>query len=129
MRIFIYALVVLLVVRCIAPGYSADCIQNVTKVKSGTIAPCDGWHVSEPTMQDIMKDKDQLELQKKLQLQMEHLRKLDLQELEYYQMQSKNNQKALEKSEQQKFWSNIGMFALGVVVTGFAAKVAIESTK
>jgi hypothetical protein len=103
--------------------------QNATKVKTGTPAPCEGWHVSEPTMQNIMKNEEQLELQKKLQSQLEHLRKLDAQEIEFYRTQSKNNQKALDKSEQQKFWVGAGAFALGVILTGIAAKAAIESTR
>lgn len=110
----------------IVPAFACP---NVSKVKSGAVAPCNGWHVSEPTMQEIMKNEEQLELQKKLQLQMEYLRKLDMQEIDYYKAQSKANQKALEKSESQKFWVGVGAFTLGVVLTGLAAKAAIESTR
>jgi hypothetical protein len=130
MKTFIYGIIVLLILRLFSPAYSADnCPQNVQKLQTGTVTNCTGWLVSEPKMQEIMKDAEQLELQKKLQLQQEHLRKLDLQEIEFYKLQNSRNMKALEKSESQKYWTGIGAFALGVIVTGLAAKVAIESTR
>jgi hypothetical protein len=128
MRIFLYGLFVLILVHFfLAPAFS--CPQNVQKVKSGTTTNCDGWLVSEPKMQEFSKQHDELELRRKLQLQQEHLRKLDLEEIEYYKLKNKHTQSALEKSESQKFWSNIGMFSLGVVLTGVAAKAAIEATR
>lgn len=126
MKLLPYLLILLLVLRFCSP---VEACERSVKLTSGQAAPCTGWLVSEPKMQEILKDGESLDLHKKLQLQQEHLRKLDLQEIEFYKLQSKENVKALNKSETQKFWSNIGFFALGVVMTGIAAKAAIESTK
>lgn len=108
---------------------AGECPMNVQKIKAGTNSPCDAWIVSEPTMQKIMQTDEQLELQKKLQLQMEHLRTLDQKEIEYYKVQSQSVQAKLEKEDGRRFWSNLGYFTLGVVLTGVAAKAAIESTR
>lgn len=105
------------------------CPQNVQKLKTGTSSPCDGWLVSEPKMQELAKNADELELSRKLILAQEHLRKLDLGEIEHYKTQSKAAHKALSQSEAQKVLIGVGAFVLGVVVTGFAAKAAIEATR
>jgi hypothetical protein len=105
------------------------CPQNVQKLKTGTSSPCDGWLVSEPKMQELAKNADELELSRKLVLAQEHLRKLDLGEIEHYKSQSKAAHKALSQSENQRVLVGIGAFVLGVVVTGFAAKAAIEATR
>jgi hypothetical protein len=118
MKILTLTLALLFVV----PAGAIECPKNVQKVDS-----C--WIVSEPQMQNFAKMDDELELQKKLQLQQEHLIKLNNAEIEYYKKQSNDNAKALQKSESQKFWLGVGAFALGVVLTGVAAKAAIEATK
>jgi hypothetical protein len=107
----------------------AECPQNVQKVKNGTVANCDGWLVSEPTMQEMARNADVVETQKKLVQSMEHLRKLDLDEIEHYKKRSTEAHKALSQSEKQRFWVGVGAFALGVVLTGVAAKAAIEASK
>lgn len=105
------------------------CPQNVQKVTTGTPAPCPGWHVSDRTMQNIARTDEELEKHKKLVQSMEHLRKLDLDEIEHYKKHSREAHEALSLSERQKLWVGIGAFALGVVLTGVAAKAAIESTR
>ena len=55
--------------------------------------------------------------------------RLSEREVEYYKSKSTSTRKELEKSDNKRFWTNLGHFALGVVLTGIAAKAAIESTK
>jgi len=106
-----------------------SCPNNVQKVKSGTIANCDGWLVSEPAMQDFAKTDEKLEKSAKLILEQEYLQKLTEAEVDFYKKRSTEVEKALSQSERQKFWIGIGTFALGVAITGIAAKAAIESVK
>lgn len=113
----------------IAFSATAQACPNIQKLKTGTTSPCDGFFVSSDKMQELAKNADELELSRKLVLAQEHLRKLDLGEIEHYKSQSKAAHKALSQSNAQKVWLGIGAFALGVVVTGFAAKAAIESTR
>lgn len=105
------------------------CPQNVQKIKTGTVSNCDGWLVSEPTMQTMAKNADELELSKKLVQAQEHLQKLSEAEIEFYKRKQKATEKALSQSESKAFWAAAGAFALGVVLTGVAAKAAIEATK
>lgn len=105
------------------------CPSNVQKVKTGTPANCDGWLVSDPTMQNMARNVEELEKSQKLVLAQEHLQKLSNDEIEHYKKRSANAEKALSQSEAQKFWLAAGAFALGVVLTGVAAKAAIESTR
>lgn len=105
------------------------CPQNVQKVKEGSVVNCNGWLVSEPTMQDMARNADTVETQKKLILTLEHLRVLDAKEIEHYKKHSKEAHAAYERSERQKFWVAAGAYTLGVVLTGIAAKAAIESTR
>lgn len=110
------------------PDFAA-CEKNVQIIKTGTPAPCDGWIVTPDTMQKFAQTADELELSRKLVLAQDHLRKLDLEEIEHYKTQSKEGQKALSQSKSQQVWIGAGAFLLGVVVTGVAAKAAIEATR
>lgn len=101
--------------------------QNVSRVKAGTTltTACDVWIVTDPAMQTFAKNADELEVSRKLILAQEHLRTLDVAEIEFY----KKKTKALAQEEVRSSWKTVGAFALGVIVTGFAAKAAIESTR
>lgn len=107
----------------------STCSKNVQKLKTGTSSPCDGWLVSEPKMQELAKNADELELSRKLILAQTHLQKLSGEEIEFFRKRSSASEKALSQLESQRFWIGLGAFALGVVVTGFAAKAAIEATR
>lgn len=108
---------------------SAIACPNVQKIKTGTSSPCDGWLVSEPKMQELAKTTDELELSKKLILAQEHLRTLDVAEIEFYKQKTKEANKKLEREELKRTFQTVGAFVLGVVVTGFAAKAAIEAAR
>lgn len=105
------------------------CPNNVKSIKTGTVVNCDGWLVSKPQMQSFAKSADELELQKKLVLGQEHLQKLTEAEVEFYKRKNISTEKALSQSERQKTLIGAGAFILGVVMTGFAAKAAIEATR
>jgi hypothetical protein len=107
----------------------ADCPKNVQKLSEGSSAPCTGWLVSEPKMQDITKSTDELELTKKLVQSQEQLIKLSDAEIEFYKRRSVSQQEELNKAEIRQFWATAGAFALGVVLTGIAAKAAIEAAR
>ncbi len=113
----------------IYPIYAQACPKNVQTIKTGATSICDGWLVSEPKMQELAKQADELELSKKLILAQEHLRTLDVKEIEFFKKRSEAGEKALAQSNAQKVLIGIGAFALGVVVTGIAAKAAIEATR
>lgn len=105
------------------------CPNSIQTIKTGTISPCDCWLVSEPKMQELAKTTEKLAISEKLILAQEHLQKLTQGEAEHFKKRSEATEKALSQSEKQKAWIGAGAFLLGVVVTGIAAKAAIESTR
>lgn len=108
---------------------SADCTRNASKLESGAVAPCSGWLFSPSYTQETAKN---IELIQNKEQQIQALGKLQVlteSEVEFYKVRSQNLAKEYSKAENKAFWSNLGFFALGVVITGIAAKTAIESTK
>lgn len=108
---------------------TAFACPDVQKVKSGATVICDSWVVSPETMQKLTRTDEELEKTKKLVLAQEHLQKLSEAEIEFYKKRSTAQQKELSKVESKQFLTGVGAFALGVVLTGIAAKAAIEATK
>lgn len=119
--------VLLLLFAAISNSYA--CEKNVIKVAVGNPAPCVGWHVSDSKMQDFAKETDQLQLAKDLNKVNEQLIRLNETEIDYFRQKSKSRAKELEQAEKRQFWHGVGMFTLGVVLTGVAAKAAIEVSK
>jgi hypothetical protein len=105
------------------------CDKNVQKLSKDSPSPCAGWLVSEDQMQSFAKQTDQLELNKKSAEVHSQMLKLTEKEMDYYKQKSVSVGKELDKADSRRFWTNLGHFALGVVLTGIAAKAAIESTK
>ena len=118
----------LLSLLLITPTFAA-CEKNVQRINTGTSSPCTGWIISDDQMQSFAKDSEHLELSQRINKVNEQLIKLSETEIDYYKSMSKARAKDLEKAETRRFWSNVGFFALGVVLTGVAAKAAIESTR
>lgn len=119
----------IILISCLTFSTAFACPNNVQKIKAGEPAPCSAWLVSEPTMQEMARNKDELETSKKLILAQEHLQKLTEEEAEFYKRRASAREKELEKAEVRSFWKTAGAFALGVVVTGLAAKAAIEASR
>jgi hypothetical protein len=105
--------------------------QNVSKVPKGTTLTTteDVWIVKDSQMQEFAKTHDKLELTEKLVKTNEQLLKLSDTEMEFYKRRSQSQAKELDKAESRRFWATAGAFALGVVLTGVAAKAAIEASK
>lgn len=80
-------------------------------------------------MQNAARTKDLAELQEQKILKLEHLRVLDLGDIEHYKVRSNQLQKQLSKEETKRSVYSFGAFMLGVIITGVAAKAAIESTR
>ena len=98
-------------------------------VKKGDPAPFEGILVDGAQMKEfrqINEDKKNLELQN---LKLKDLALVQDERVDLYRKQSESLNSELSKSESRSFWKSVGYFTLGVVVTGFAAKVAIESTR
>ena len=109
-----YALIALLIVKLAH--------ADMTLLKKGDPAPFDGI-ISDTTQmkefRQINEDKKNLELQN---LKLKDLSAIQDERVDLYK-------KELASSESRSFWKSIGYFGLGVLVTGLAAKVAIESTR
>ncbi len=105
------------------------CDKNVSRITKDSPSPCTAWVVSDEQMQEFAKSADKLELNKKeKEIDLQMLR-LSEREVEYYRQKSDITRKELLKADNKRFWTNLAHFSLGVVLTGIAAKAAIESTK
>lgn len=125
--LFIGSLIILLLLSHMGQAFGCD--KDVTKVTQGTPAPCSGWHVSEPQMQEFAKTADKLTIEEKMNQVNKQLLLLSEVEIDFYKQRSLSQSKELQKAESKRFWATTGAFVLGVVLTGVAAKAAIESTK
>lgn len=113
----------------LANSVFATCEKNVQHITKDSPSPCTAWIVDENQMQTFAKQTDQLELSRKLNETNTELLKLSEREMEYYKKKAQDKSAELDKADSRRFWTNLGHFALGVVLTGVAAKAAIESTK
>lgn len=98
-------------------------------LKKGEAAPYDGILSDVAQMKEfrqINEDKKNLELQN---LKLKDLAVVNEERIGLYRQQADLLNKELSKSEVRSFWKSVGYFTLGVLVTGLAAKVAIESTR
>lgn len=103
--------------------------QAPQRIQQGAPAQFSGWAVTEAFMQNAARTKDLAELQEQKILKLEHLRVLDLGDIEHYKMRSNQLQNQLSKEETKRSVYSFGAFMLGVIITGVAAKAAIESTR
>lgn len=103
--------------------------QNIQRIEQGTSAPRSGWLTSDSFVQDAARNKDLIEAKDKQILKLEHLRVLDMGDMDHYKARSKQLEKRLDKEETKRGLYSAGAFVLGVIITGFAAKAAIESTR
>lgn len=123
--LFIGCVIILVILSNLARA----CDVDVKPIKSGTTVHCDAWIVKDSQMKEFAKTDDKLIKTETLLEQHKQYLKLSNEEIEHYKVQSQSRGKELDKAETKRFWSNLGHFALGVVLTGVAAKAAIEVTK
>lgn len=95
----------------------------------GMKAPFDGVLSDQDQMREYRKVNEQKELLGKENLKLKDLAAVQDQRIALYQEEIKVVKEDYRSLERRTFWTNVGYFALGVIVTGFAAKVAIESTR
>lgn len=108
---------------------SSSLNAEMVKLDKGQSAPFDGILSDAAQMKEfrqLNEDKKNLEAQN---IKLKDLALINEERVGLYRVQSELLNKELSKAETRSFWKSIGYFALGVVVTGMAAKVAIESTR
>jgi hypothetical protein len=111
----------------IAPAFA--CPNNVQRIGTGESSPCSGWLVKDSQMQVFTKNSDELVKTKELVEAQDKLLKLSEAEMEFFKRSSRKAREEAFKAEGKAFWTGVGGFALGVVLTGIAAKAAIEAAK
>jgi len=102
---------------------------EMTALNKGDTAPYQGVLIDSEQMKEFRKineDKKSLELEN---LKLKDLSLINDQRIELYKTEVKQVREDLSRSEKKAFWQSAGTFVLGVLVTGFAAKVAIEATR
>lgn len=105
------------------------CSPNVQKLNKGEIMPCTGWAVSEPTMQEIAREKKELEIVKKENITLKQLGIVNDEVIDFHKQRANGLQKELRKEEVKSNLKMVGGFLLGVLATGLAAHAAIKASK
>lgn len=107
-----------------------NCVQaEMIVLKKGDIAPSDGILVDAAQMKEfrqLNEDNKNLELQN---VKLKDLGIIQEQRIDLYKQEVQRVTEDLSRSERKAFWQSAGTFVLGVIVTGFAAKVAIEASR
>lgn len=96
--------------------------ETAIVIKKGEAAKFDGVLITEEKAQELHK------AEKKV-LALSDLRLTDQKLIEYYKDESELRQTELKQERLSSHVKAIGFFILGSLLTGLAAKVAIESTK
>lgn len=109
----------------------AECSKNVEFFKEGQplTAKCDGFYVKKDLMNELKNNDEVLKLKEK---EIQNLKDISLRQeqmTQFYKDRTVTLGKELDKSESRSFWKGVGMFALGVLVTGAASYAAIQATK
>lgn len=105
------------------------CDFNVKKVNKGDQVPCNSWIVSEPQMQDIAKEKKELDIVKRENLTLKELGLVNEDIIKHHKTRADDIQKELNWEQTKSVWKSVGFFVLGVAATSVAAYAAIKSTK
>ena len=104
-------------------------LADMQVLKKGDSASFDGVLVDAEQMKEfrqINEEKKNLELQN---IKLKDLGVIQEQRIDLYKQEVQRVTEDLSRSEKKAFWQSAGTFVLGVLVTGFAAKVAIEATR
>ncbi len=109
----------------------AECTKNVESLKEGQsiTAKCDGFFVKYDLMNQLKNNDEVLKLKEKEITNLKDISLRQDQMTQFYKDRNVALGKELDKSESRSFWKGIGMFALGVLVTGAASYAAIQATK
>lgn len=109
----------------------AECSKNVQSVKKGEsiTAQCDGFFVKHELMNELKNNDEILKLKEK---EIQNLKDIGFRQEQvtgFYKERSQYLSDEIRRSERRSFWQGVGMFALGVLVTGAASYAAIQATK
>lgn len=104
-------------------------LADMQVLKKGDSASFDGVLIDAEQMKQFRQINEEKKLLEKENLKLKDLGIINDQRIDLYKEHVKQVTEDLSSSERRAFWQSVGTFALGVVVTGFAAKVAIESTR
>lgn len=116
-----YTLIALLIIRLAH--------ADMTVLKKGDTAAYDGVLVDAEQMKEFRQTNEEKKLLNLENLKLKDLSDINNQRIELYKEQVKQSTDALSSSERKGYLYNVGFFVLGVVITGFAAKAAIEATR
>jgi hypothetical protein len=107
----------------------AECTKNVESVKQGQsiTAKCDGFFVKHELMNELKNNDEILKLKEKEIKNLESISFKQEQMTNFYKDRSIHLTQELNKSETRSFWKGIGMFTLGVLVTGAASYAVIKA--
>lgn len=103
--------------------------QKLEKLEKGQTAPFTGVLVDAKQMKKFRQVNEEKKLLDKKNIKLKDLNVLKDQKIELYKKEITQTHKELTRYKTKTFFTNAGYFALGVILTGFAAKTAIESTR
>lgn len=103
--------------------------QNAKILSKGDVAPFDGVLLKDNVLQELYKNKETLQIVENKVLSLKELSYTQEEIIKVHRSQIKEHNKELRRERRKNFWSNVGYFTLGCLLTGVAAKVAIESTR
>jgi len=98
------------------------CFSDVVKVEKGTPAPFTGALVDAKQLSEFRKTRE-------INIKLKDLRIVNEKRIDFYKDEAIHYQVLIKKERMQHFWEKAGYFALGVIMTGLAARAAIESTR
>lgn len=102
---------------------------QLTKLQKGDKAPYDGILADSKQMKNFRKIEEERKLLELKNIKLSELGKIKDNKIDLYQKDLSNTHKEFAKYKTKTFFTNTGYFVLGVILTGFAAKAAIESTR
>lgn len=107
----------------------AECTKNVESLKEGQsiTAKCDGFFVKHELMNELKNNDEVLKLKEKEIINLKDISLRQDQMTQFYKDRTVSLSKELDKSETRSFWKGVGMFTLGVLVTGAASYAVIHA--
>ena len=103
--------------------------QKLEVVKKGQKAPYSGLLADKKQMEQFREINEKKKLLEKQNIELKDLALTKDQRIKFHQENADFYKQELRKQESRTFWAKVGYFALGVVVTGIAAKTAIEASR
>lgn len=103
--------------------------QNAVRLNKGESSPFTGTLLTDEILQEIDKDSRKVEILEKQVITLKDLNLIKDSKVSYYKDEVGFYHKEIKRERRKSFWSNVGYFTLGCLLTGLAAKVAIESTR